>query len=124
MPGKSLHPKLHKADSAVLRLDLMARSNAIMAAARESANGRAARTLVNEGPLRIVILGFSAGASMDQHQAPGVSCLQLLRGLLTIAVADQLVNLTTGDCLVLEAGLSHSVKAQADSALLLTFAAL
>ena len=112
----------HEIGGDVLSLDLSAESSAILDAARASNVGHAAKTLIKEGPLRIVILGFRAGAALHEHHADGPVSIQLLAGDVTVSVGDQARPLRPGNALVLGASMMHSVEAKADSVVLLTIA--
>ena len=67
-----------------------------------------------------LVFWFDAGGHLAEHSAPGLVTIQVLRGLLVVEAAQEIHRLGTGELLVLEAGLPHSVEASEASAMLLT----
>lgn len=82
--------------------------------------GHAARTLVREPDLRIVLLVMKAGGRIAEHHADETASIHALGGHLRLHVQDRVVELPAGGLLVLERGLRHDVEAVLESALLLT----
>lgn len=106
----------------VLVPDLRGTIADLLASPELAREGRTARTLVKEGPLRAVLLALRAGGRLAEHQAPGAVSLHGLRGRVTVTVtgADERVPLDEGGLLVLPPGLKHGVAADEDSAVLIT----
>lgn len=97
----------------------------LRAHAEGSITGRAARTLIKQGPLRIALLALRSGTSFKPHQADGpVSpvSIQTLRGCVRITTEVREVELPVGNLIALASGLSHTVTALDDCAILLTVA--
>jgi quercetin dioxygenase-like cupin family protein len=88
--------------------------------ARASKNGRAAKTLVKEGPLRITLVALTQGTSLPPRRVPGPVSIQTLRGCLRVATETTRTDLTTGGLVALQAGVDYSARAVADTAILLT----
>jgi len=89
----------------------------------EGASGRRAETLVKSDRLRVVLVTMRAGASLDEHTAPGPVAIQALRGRFAVWVGgqeDQTPEIAAGGLIVLAAGAPHAVRALADGAFLLT----
>lgn len=84
--------------------------------------GRTARTLLTDGPVRLVLVALAAGGRLHQHRAPGPVTVHLLEGLVTVSAAGIGHSLQSGDLLMIPAGLLHEVDAAEASALLLTIA--
>ena len=92
---------------------------------QEDAYGRAdhaARTLVHEPDLRIVLVVMKAGGRMAEHRAKETVSIHVLGGHVRFRLPDRVVDLATGRLLVLEPGLQHDVEGVAESAFLLTLA--
>jgi quercetin dioxygenase-like cupin family protein len=89
-------------------------------AAGEAGAGRNAITLVKDGPLRVVLVILGTGTEMDEHAAPGPATVQVLQGRVRIAAGTEQCICERGALIVLEGGVGHTVRAEADSALLLT----
>lgn len=90
--------------------------------------GHAARTLVRERDLRVVLIVMQAGSRIAEHTVNGTASIQTLAGRLRLRLPrlarqreDRIVDLPIGRLLVLEPGDEHAVEAAADSALLVTF---
>ncbi len=83
-------------------------------------HGRTARTLVKEGPLRLTMIGLTAGGTIPSHKAEGPVTIHLLEGDAAFDVEGQTYSLTAGDILVLASGVQHSVRSSAGCVLLLT----
>ena len=122
MAQEHTYLRLHQLSGEALRVDLKDKAREILAAARETDAGRAAETLVKEGPLRLTILGFTAGAIMREHRSRGPASLEVIDGLITVRTAEESNELADGEALVLAPGVTHSVVARTDSGVLLFIA--
>ncbi len=112
----------HQISGEILRLDIEHESTAILEAARSAGTGHAAKTLVKDGPLRVVILGFTAGSALREHNSDGPISIQALSGGVDVEVEDRSERLESGKVLVINASIPHSVAAHGDAVLLLTIA--
>jgi quercetin dioxygenase-like cupin family protein len=83
-------------------------------------HGRTARTLVKEGPLRLTMIGLTAGGTIPSHKAEGPVTIHLLEGDATFDIDGQEYPLVSGDILVLASGVQHTVRSSAGCVLLLT----
>lgn len=82
--------------------------------------GQAARTLIRSRDLRIVIVALEAGKTISEHHVNVTASVQTLSGRIRLQLPHAGVGLTAGQLLVLGAGLTHDVYAEADSTFLLT----
>jgi quercetin dioxygenase-like cupin family protein len=80
-------------------------------------------TLVKEGGLSVVLAHLHAGASLDEHAAPGAATVQVLDGRVRVRIGDETVEAPGGRLVAFNAGVRHSVEALEDSTLLLTLTA-
>jgi hypothetical protein len=64
--------RAHQISGNALPFDIEQESKSILEAARTAEAGHTAKTLVKEGPLRMVILGFAPGTSLHEHRAGGL----------------------------------------------------
>ncbi len=85
-----------------------------------ASEGQAARTLVREPDLRIVLVALKNGRRMAEHHAEVTATVHTLSGQVRLRLPERAVELPAGQLLVLGRGLRHDVEAQADSLLLLT----
>lgn len=83
-------------------------------------SGHAARTLVLEPDLRLVLIALKDGARIEEHSAQGTTTVHVLSGALRLRLSDRLVELSAGQILVMDRGLPHDVEATGETALLLT----
>lgn len=92
-----------------------------LAAARQAPAARAATTVVggHEHTMRQTVLALTAGATLAEHDNPGEATLYVLSGRVTLAADGESWHGRTGDLLVVPPA-RHTVRAEEDSALLLT----
>jgi quercetin dioxygenase-like cupin family protein len=112
----------HELSAAVTVLDL---SQEIAALRREPAwqqGDRNAKTFVKEADLRVALTVLKQGAVVKEHQAPGTAIVQALSGRIRLRIADQAVELSAGQAVVLERNLPHDVEALEESAFSITIA--
>lgn len=85
-----------------------------------SRHGRTARTLVKEGPLRLTMMAIGEGGNLPPHSTTGPVTIHVLEGELVFKALDREYPLTTGDVLVLAAGVEHSATSANGGKFLLT----
>ncbi|MCC6384929.1 MAG: cupin domain-containing protein [Bacteroidia bacterium] len=81
-------------------------------------------TLFKSDTLRIVLIGMHHGAVLKTHQAKANVSVQVLEGEVTFTADDQELKLQASQMVAIQAKVPHSVKAETESAILLTVAAL
>jgi len=121
MPQRRVHRFLEKMPTFMLGEE----EEMLRAHAEGSVTGRAAKTLIAQGPLRIALLALRRGTSFSLYQSDGpVSpvSIQTLRGCVRVTTDVQDVELPAGNLIALASGLSHTVTALVDCAILLTVA--
>jgi len=112
----------HQISGEELALDLKQEGESLLAEARGAAAGRAGRTLVKDGTIRLVLLALKENATIDEHQAPGAVSIQVLRGQVSIGVGSREQVYGEMQTLVLAPNVRHSLAAQQESLVLLTIA--
>lgn len=100
------------------QLDILRREEAF----RQS--GRAGRTLVHAGRLRVTLLVLAADHVIGTHQADSPMTLQLLSGGLRFRTDGGDHELRAGQLLFFGPGDANDIRATEDSALLLTLSAV
>ena len=92
-----------------------------LAAARSSNSGRAAHTVHggHEHQLRQTLIALAGGHELSEHHTPGETTLQVLRGHVRLATADDAWEGQAGDLLVVPRD-RHGLQAIEDSVVLLT----
>ncbi|MCK9485142.1 MAG: cupin domain-containing protein [Dehalococcoidia bacterium] len=79
-------------------------------------------TLVKQGGLSVVLTHLHAGATLQEHAAPGAATVQVLDGRVHARVGDQEMEVPHGRVLAFDSNVRHSIEALEDSTLLLTLA--
>ncbi|MBC3193009.1 cupin domain-containing protein [Pseudonocardia sp. C8] len=102
-----------------ISLEAMVRTQ--LAAAADSGNGRAARTVFggHEHRLRQTLIALRAGASLADHESPGEATLQVLHGRVRLTAGDDSWDGRRGDLLIIPPAV-HRLDAVEDAAVVLT----
>jgi quercetin dioxygenase-like cupin family protein len=114
--------RTHRINGPGLRFRLFAEDAALREQASLSTSGRAGRTLVKEGSLRITQIALRKGASLGSHQVAGGMSLHVLRGQLRLATSEGDVTLEQGDLAALDFEVFHAGVAMNDCVVLVTIA--
>jgi quercetin dioxygenase-like cupin family protein len=121
MATKHTYLKTHTLTGAVLSFSLAAEDTALRERASKARSGRAAKTLVKDGPLRVTLMVLRKGAALSPHQVDGIVSLHVLRGRLRVS-AEGVMDLASGGLVVLDKEVAHTAEALSDSSLLVTVA--
>lgn len=78
------------------------------------------QVLSDLGAARVVLFAFQSGQQLKEHRTSSQLLVQVLRGRITFATADNSVSLQAGMVLQLEENVLHNVSAQTDAVMLLT----
>ena len=114
--------KTHKLSGNALAFNLKAEEGALLDKARTSKAGRAAKTLVKEGPLRVTVVALKKGSTIEHHQVEGPLSIQSLTGRLRIGVGETSFDLPARGLLTLEPGTTHDATALSDASFVITMA--
>ncbi|HYC33985.1 MAG TPA: cupin domain-containing protein [Gemmatimonadales bacterium] len=104
----------------VVSLDLPGLARALRSEPHPAKDGHRQAGLVHRGPLRLLLFAFDAGGRLPEHRAPGQVVIHCLRGELAVEASAERHRLGSGEAVVLEPDVPHSVEAVADSEMLLT----
>jgi quercetin dioxygenase-like cupin family protein len=85
-------------------------------------SGRAGRTLVKEGPLRLALTLIAEGVDVGTHHATSPMTLLPIRGRLHYRVGDEEFEIGEGEVLSFGPGHAQDIRALEETALLLTIA--
>jgi len=88
-----------------------------------TASGRAARTLIKEGPLTVTLIGVIPGGSLHAHKAGGPITVQVLEGEVEFTVGETTRTLPMGTLLAIDGGITHAVHSTNGGIFLLTVVA-
>ncbi len=103
-------------------IDLAAVARELHADAGSSSVGHAARTIVREPDLRVVVMAMRAGATIAEHHAADTATVHVLHGHLRVRLRDRVVELGADHLLPIERGVAHDVVAVGASAFVLVLA--
>ena len=101
---------------------LRAEDDTLREFAEDSKTGRAGKTLVKEGALRITLVALKKGTVLPPHQVEGPISIQTIRGCLRLTTERGDMDVPEGNLIALGPSVLHAAKAQDDCAILLTFA--
>lgn len=90
-------------------------------AAGKASSGRSAQTLHggHDHVMRQTLIALRSGSALDEHENPGEATVQVLHGNVTLHTQDASWTGSAGD-LVVVPDTRHSLRANEDSAILLT----
>jgi quercetin dioxygenase-like cupin family protein len=87
-------------------------------------SGRLGRTLAKHGRMRLTLVALNAGIEVGTHQADSPMTIQLLEGALSFRMGGKTHELKAGQVLFFGPGEAHDIRAEEESALLLTLSAI
>jgi quercetin dioxygenase-like cupin family protein len=87
-------------------------------------SGRLGRTLAKHGRLRLTLVALNAGVEVGTHHADSPMTIQLLEGRLSFRLGTEEHRLEAGQVLFFGPGDAHDIRAEEESALLLTLSAI
>ncbi len=83
-------------------------------------NGTLSRVVYKDDFIRVVGFGFDTGQELTDHTAGVPVTIQVVSGTLDITMAGRTEEIGPGSWVQIPAGLSHAVRAQEPSVMLLT----
>jgi quercetin dioxygenase-like cupin family protein len=123
MPAmKHTYRRTHQLSGAALSFSLGAEDAALRQKASAAKAGRAAKTLVKEGPIRVTVVALNKGVALQAHQVEGAVSIHVLRGRARVAAAGGETDLSSGGLVVLQEQVTHAAVAVTDCTLLITVA--
>jgi quercetin dioxygenase-like cupin family protein len=103
-----------------LEFDLQTEMLPLLQRVRGNKSKRTAKTLVKEGPLRVLVVALDSEGTLEEHKVDGPFSVQCLLGRVNVRLGSDKKDLRTGDLLVVDAGVTHNVEAVEPSILLIT----
>ena len=122
-PDPSEWRTTHEADALsapVMKFNLPREIESLTREPRFAEGKPSSKTLVKEPDLRLVLVALKAAGRMEEHNASGPTSIQAIAGRLRLTLRDRIVELATGDLLIMEPGVMHDVEALEDCAFLIT----
>ena len=87
-----------------------------------ASGGRAAKTLTKSDGLRVTLVLLQAGVTVDPQATTGGASLHILEGRLRVQADTRVLQAELGDLVVLSENLREPIRAEEDSAFLVTVA--
>jgi quercetin dioxygenase-like cupin family protein len=119
---KSAVARTRRLSARTLAFLIRAEDDTLREFAEDSKTGRAGKTLVKEGPMRITLVALKKGTVLPSHQVAGPVSIQSIRGCLRLTTDRGDMDLNAGTLIALGAGVAHTAKAHTDCGILITFA--
>jgi quercetin dioxygenase-like cupin family protein len=119
---KKTTSNLQPLDAQALHFPVLGEMTSLLQRVRVNKSKRTASPLVKTGPIRVQVLALDEGGELTGQVADGPFTIQCLLGRVTVSVQGRDQRLTTGDLLVVDAGVTHDIKAEEASVLLVTVA--
>ena len=101
--------------------DLHALGEELLAAARESRDGRASRVVAHGARQRAVLMALRGGTGLGEHDSPAAATFHVLLGRARLVAGDRTWEVSAGG-LVPIPPYRHGVEADEDAVILLTVA--
>jgi quercetin dioxygenase-like cupin family protein len=108
----------------MMTFDLQEQLASIRADDAYAKHGRSARTLAKSGRFRLVLAALTDGHEIATHQAESPLTIQVLEGDLQYRTDTGVNRLRTGEILFFGPGDAHDIRANGDSAVLITISAI
>lgn len=118
--GKHTYLRTHKLVGRVMVFDTATEEAKVREPSASSKQGRAAKTLVKEGRLRVTFVGLRKGTVLGAHGVGGELSIHVLRGAIEVRTSEGTVRIAKGGLAVLHAGVRHDARALRDTTVLLT----
>lgn len=118
--SKHTYLRTHRLAGRVITFDTATEEAKVRNQSASSKQGRAAKTLVKEGKLRVTLLVLRKGSVHGAHEVEGELSIHVLRGALEVHTSAGTVRVSKGGLVVLHAGVRHHACALRDTTALLT----
>ena len=121
-PARHTYLQTHKLRGRVLSLNLPSEEVALITRARAGKSGRAAKTLVKQRGIRVVMTALTRDTSLATHAVDGPITIQVLDGSVMFETPAGGLQLGKGAIVALDRNVAHTAQALKDSAILITMA--
>lgn len=119
---KKTETQLHPLEAQVLQFPVLGEMTGLLQRVRANKSKRSASVLVKTGPIRVQVVALDEGGELKEQSVDGPFTIQCLLGRAAVSVQGRDQRLTTGDLLVVDAGVTHDIAAEDASVLLVTVA--
>lgn len=87
-------------------------------------SGRAGRTLAKSDRFRLIMVAMREGSTIGTHQADSPMTLQVISGAIRFRLGEEDHRLSAGELLFFGPGDAHDIRAEGETALLITISAI
>ena len=115
--------KLRALEGQVHQFDVPGEMTGLLQRIRANKSKRSASILVKKGPIRVSVQALDEGGQLENQSVDGPFTIQCLLGRVQVSVQGRDHRISTGDLLVVDAGVAHDISAEEASVLLVTVAA-
>jgi quercetin dioxygenase-like cupin family protein len=120
LDGKHTYLRSHKIAGRAVSTNVDEEGAKLRERAKAARSGRAGKTLIKQGPLRLTISALNKGIELTTHEVEGPMSVQVLRGRVRFDSEAGSLEAKQGGIVSFDAGVRHSAHALADSTLLIT----
>ena len=119
---KKAASKLRPVEGEVHQFAVLGEMTGLLQRVRANKSKRSASDLVKTGPLHLQVVALDEGGEVTEQKMGCPYTIQCLLGRAVVSVQGRDHRVTTGDLLVVDAGIPHAIAAQEATVLLVTIA--
>jgi quercetin dioxygenase-like cupin family protein len=115
--------KLRALEGQVHQFDVPGEMTGLLQRIGANKSKQSVSVLVKTGPIRVSVLALDEGGQLEDRSVDGPFTIQCLLGRVGVSVQGREHRISTGDLLVVDAGVVHDIRAEEACMLLVTVAA-
>ena len=119
---KTTASQLRPLEAKLLQFEVLGEMTGLLQRVRANKSKRSSSVLVKSGPIHVQVIALDQGGELKENKVEGPFTIQCLLGRVSVSVQGHDQRLTTGDLLVVDAGVTHDLTAEEASVLLVTVA--
>jgi quercetin dioxygenase-like cupin family protein len=119
---KTTASQLGPLEAKLLQFEVPGEMTGLLQRVRANKSKRSSSVLVKSGPIHVQVIALDQGGESKENKVEGPFTIQCLLGRALISIQGHDQRLTTGDLLVVDAGVTHDITAEDASVLLVTIA--
>jgi quercetin dioxygenase-like cupin family protein len=117
---KTTASQLRPLEAKLLQFELLGEMTGLLQRVRANKSKRSSSVLVKSGPIHVQVIALDQGGELKENKVEGPFTIQCLLGRALISIQGHDQRLSTGDLLVVDAGVTHDITAEEASVLLIT----
>jgi len=119
---KTTASQLRPLEAKLLQFEVLGEMTGLLQRVRANKSKRSSSVLVKSGPIHVQVIALDQGGELKENKVEGPFTIQCLLGRALISIQGHDQRLSTGDLLVVDAGVTHDITAEDASVLLVTIA--